>query len=445
MIKRGIALWFMCISVMGHTADDIIDTYRAALANDPRFQAARYKYEGALETIPQARAELLPSINFNAHAGKTRQDVLGREQINFFDPNLGLGKSNFRTSSYSFSANQPIIRYSSWVGLSQAKAVVRQAYAEYVASEQDLMLRSAEAYLSILAANDELRLAQAEQTAAERQAEIVQAKRLGGLATVTDEYEAEARISLVEADVALARDILDDANEAMREIAGDAIGEVQRLREEFPLTRPVPGAAAEWVDNALANNLSLVAANEAVEVADHEVRRRRADRYPTLDLVARHGNSDTGDEVSGADVDNTVVALQVTVPFFSGGSARSRTREADMAYRQALAQRTAQHRFVMRETRAAFRGALSAITRVEALQRSVRSQESALDGKTKGYRSGANKLVEVLDAERDLYATKRDYAQTRYEYLLNMLRLKQQAGSLAPSDIDYVNSLLVER
>jgi outer membrane protein len=435
----------LCIPVVGQTADDIIATYQAALANDPRFQSARYKYEGALEKIPQARALLLPSLGFDAHAGNTDQDVLAREQINFLDPNNGLGRSSFSTSSFSFSATQPIFRYASWVGLAQAKAVVRQAYAEYVASEQDLMLRSAEAYLNILAANDELQLAQAEQSSAEQQAEIVQAKRSGGLATVTDEYEADARISLVEADVALALDMLDDANEAMREIAGDAIGEIRPLREAFPMARPEPEMAAEWVATALSSNLALIAVNEGVEIANQEVRRRRAERYPTLDLVASQGNSDTADQVAGADVNSAVVALQVSVPLFTGGGARSKSREASMMYRQALAQRTAQHRFVMRETRAAFRGALSAITRVEALQRSVKSQESALDGKTKGYRSGANKLVEVLDAERDLFATKRDYAQARYEYLLNMLRLKQQAGSLSISDLEYVNSFLVAR
>ena len=239
--------------------------------------------------------------------------------------------------------------------------------------------------------------------------------------------------------------MLDDSHEGMREIVGDAIGEIVELKQEFPMIRPQPENAADWVERALSTNLSITAANEMVAIAEHEVRRRRADRYPSLDLVARHGNTDTGDEVSGADVDSTVVSLQFTVPLYSGGFVSSQTRQANMERRRALAERTAQHRLVMRETRAAYRGVLSAIVRVEALRSSVRSQESVLDGKTKGYRSGVNKLVEVLDAERDLYSTMRDYSRARYEYLLNMIRLKQQTGSLSVVDLHYVNGFLIEQ
>ena len=429
----------LCAPLNLYAAEDLAAAYRAALTNDPRFQSARYQYEAAREALPQAVAGFLPVATFVHRRGDDTQEILGRD-----NPFFGVGKSNFTTTSFSFEVSQPVFRLAAWARLDQSKALVRQAYALFVAAEQDLILRTAEVYLTVLATRDNLRFAQAEQAAIERQLILVQARRRGGLANVTDEYEAQARSALVEADAIAAAYAFDDAYQALREIVGDAVPEVYFLMGEIPLIQPEPANVDIWIDRALENNLSLVARNEAVTVAEQEVRRRRAGHYPTVDLVARHGNTDSGGSVTGgaSDVDSTSVNLQLTVPFYSGGLVRSQTREAYKSQKQAMEERKLQHRIVMRETRAAFQGVNSAIRRAQALNDSLRSQESALAGRTKGYRSGVSTLLDVLDAERDLTSTRRDYARARYEYLLNLLRLKQQAGALGESDLLYINALL---
>ena len=424
-------------------AEDLLATYEAAKAYDPKLRAAQYEYEAAREASPQAFAELLPQVSFDFRHTKTNQNILSRDVLSSLS-GASIGFSRYQSDSFSFQATQPVFRLTSLIGLDQSKAVVRQAHAQYSAAEQELMVRTAELYLTLLAARDTYEFAQAELAAVAQQRDLVQARRRGGLANVTDEYEAQARHSLVEAAVIEARYGLDDAFQALREVVGDAVSNVVPLKASIPLVMPEPSEISVWMDRALEQNYSLLALKEAEAVASDEVRKQRALHFPTVDLVARHGNNNQGGSVStgASDVDSTEVSLQLTVPIFSGGLVTSRTRQAHKNYLRAGEERKALHRAIMRRTRAAFQGVLTGIRRIGALQASEVSQASVLDGKQKGYRSGVNTLLDMLDAERDLYSIRRDLAIARYTYLLNVLRLKQQAGTLSEQDLAYVNSFL---
>jgi outer membrane protein len=420
-------------------AEDILDVYQAGLRNDPRFHAAQYEYRAAMQKIPQARAELLPQVSLDARQSRTDQNITEREQ-----PIFGVGETRFTTTTWQFQASQPLFRYASWVQLSQSRAVVRQAFAVYTAAEQELILRAAALYLNVLASRDRVSLGEAELAAVGRQLELVRAQRRGGLAAVTDEYEAEARYSSVEADLIDANYALDDAYQALRELAGDAVSSLFLLQAEIPLLPPQPADLTEWVARAVDQNLLLLARRAAVEVAEYEARRIRAAHYPTVELVASTGNVDVGGAVTGgaSKTDTTVVGLQFSMPIFNGGLVMARTREADMNLQRVKQEEILQHRMIMRETRGAFQGVISAIQRVRALESSLTSQQSAVEGRTRGFRSGVYTLLDVLDSERELYATQRDLARARYEYLLNLLQLKRQAGTLSEDDLVYLNTLL---
>jgi outer membrane protein len=420
-------------------AQDLIEAYEAARTFDPQHNAARFEYNAALEKLPQASAELLPSLSFDGRAGKVKQDIKDRDQ-----PIFGVGDSRFRSTAWNFQARQPVFRWSSWVQRGQAKSVIRQSFAEFTAAEQDLIVRTVGAYLNILAARDRLSLSESELAALGQQLDLVKAQRRGGLASITDEYEAQARYSFVQADVIEAEYAIEDAYEALRGIAGDTVQDAYSLKDVIPLIKPDPASADQWVERALEQNLLLQAREEAVQVAEAEVARQRAEHYPSIDLVGNYGNTDQGGSVTGggSDVDTADFSVQVNVPLYSGGAVNSRTREAKMSYRRALEEQRFQFGEVNRQTRAAYNGVVSAISRVEALEASTTAQESALEGRRTGYRSGVNTLLEVLAAESVLYSTRRDYAEARYQYLLNLLQLKQQAGTLSEEDVYYINDLL---
>jgi outer membrane protein len=436
----GIALIVFCLPCSVDAAQDLIQAYEAARIYDPRHNAARYDYNAALEKLPQASAALLPSVNFDARTGKVKQDILSRTG--------GIGQtgvSRFNSSAWNFQARQPVFNWGSWVQRGQSKSVARQAFAEYTAAEQDLILRTVALYLNLLAARDLVALSTSELAALGRQLELVKAQRRGGLASITDEYEAQARYSFVQADVIEAEYGIEDAYQALREVVGDGVTEVFPLKEEIPLIKPEPADIAVWVEGAKEQNLLLIAREEAVEVAEAEVVRQRAQHYPSFDIVANLGNTDDGDSVAigaAADVDRTDISLQISVPLYAGGVVNSRTREAQMNYRRALEEQRFQYGDVNRQTRAAYNGVVSSISRVEALQASMTAQETVAEGKRTGYRTGVNTLLDVLASESILFSTRRDYAQARYQYLLSLLQLKQQAGTLSEEDLYYINGLL---
>ncbi len=179
-------------------------------------------------------------------------------------------------------------------------------------------------------------------------------------------------------------------------------------------------------------------------VAEQEIERQRAGHYPQLNLVGNQNRRDAGSTLfgGGSTVDTQEITLRLSVPIFEGGMTSALTQEAVERHMKAKEDRELERRSVERQTRAAFKSVLSGVNLVQALRKSVESQQSALEGKELGVQRGLFTLLVVLDAQRDLFVTRRDYAQARYDYLLNTLRLKQAAGTLAEDDLLGVNAAL---
>jgi outer membrane protein len=430
----------VCLTCAAH-ATDLEDVYRLSIDHDPRLQAARFQYEAAKEAVPQARAQLLPNLNLELEHLETEQDIRSSDNAVF-----GSGRSDFPTDRYGLTLSQPIFRFADWQRLKQSHAEVAQALAEYTAEEQQLILRVAEAYLGVLAAQDNVRFTEAEQAAVGRQRELAATRRTAGLAPRTDEYDANARYAVVVANAVEAQNQLDDAYQALLESAGTLITDVAPLTDEIPLESPNPSNVDDWVERALEQNLGLIARMQALEVAQHEVRRQSADRYPTVDFLARLDNRDTEGSLfgGGSEVETADFGIQFRVPLYLGGSTGSRVRQASLVVDQVVEEVKLERLIVARRARSAYLGVLSGISRTEALGESLLAQKSALDAKQRGYNSGINTTLDVLDAERDLYLIRRDRAQARYDYLLSTLRLKQATGTLSTDDLARINDMLTD-
>jgi outer membrane protein len=420
---------------------DLVDAYQLSLDHDPRLQAARYRYEAAQEAVPQARALILPSLSVSAERLDTNQNIKSSDNTVY-----ATGRTDFPTSSYGLVLSQPILRLADFQRLKQSHAEVAAALAEYTAAEQELVLRVAQSYLGVLAAQDNVRFTEAEKTAVERQRDLARARRASGLAPRSDEYDANARYALVVANAVDAQNKLDDALQALLESAGMLIMDVVPLRDDIPLERPDPLDVDQWVATAVEQNPEVLARERTLDVAEREVRRQAAARYPTLNFLARLDDRDTRGSLfgGGSDVGTSDFAIQLKVPLYMGGSNGANTREAGKRVGQRTEELKLQRLTVGRQARASYLGVLSGISRTQALDESLRAQRSALDAKQRGYASGINTGIDVLDAERDLYLTLRDHAQARYDYVLSTLRLKQAAGTLSAEDLMRVNRLLVE-
>jgi len=418
---------------------DLLEVYQLSLRQDPRLQAAIYQYEAARESVPQSKAALFPDLSFNYEYLKTRQDIRSSDNEVF-----GSGATRFATNSYGLVLTQPIFRFGDWQALKQSHARVAQAVAELSAAKQDHILRVSQLYLSVLAAQDDLNYATAEKSAIERQLQLAVRRRQSGLATRTDEYDASARFALAVSREIEAENRLDDAQQALLESTGQRIVDLSPLGESIPLLLPNPADVEHWVDESMQQNLAIEGRRQAVAISSREIGRQKGGYYPSIDLVARLDNRDTGGSLfgGGSEVETADVAVQFNMPLFKGGSTNSRVRQATLEHLQALEELRLEEFIVMRESRSAYLGVISGVNRVDALAESVTAQESALEARKRGYQSGINTALHVLDAERDFYLIKRDHAQARYDYLINTLRLKLAAGILGEDDLIAVNDML---
>ena len=258
-IAAGASAWI----AFAAGATDLLEAYQLSLQHDPRLQAARYRYEAAKEAVPQARALLLPNIAVEAEYLDTEQDIRSSDNAVF-----AAGKTDFPTNRYGLTLSAPLFRMADWHGLKQSHAEVALALAEFTAEEQELLRRVAESYLAVLAAEDNVRFAEAEQAAIERQRQLTLTRRSSGLAPRTDEFDANARYALVVANVVEAQNQLDDARQALLETSGMLLTDLEPLRSEIPLERPNPLDVDQWVDLALRQSPQVLAREQSLEQVD---------------------------------------------------------------------------------------------------------------------------------------------------------------------------------
>lgn len=415
---------------------DLLGAYRIAADSDPTLRAAAANRDALLEADDQALAQVLPNIGLSAGRTRTREKIESTSSTIFRNQT-----SYFTTDRYSLELSQPLFRYDRFIQLQQADSQVAQALANYSAAEQDLIIRLAEGYFNVLAAQDNLSFARAELEAIGRQLEQARERFEVGLIAITDVHEAQARYDLATSQEIVAENELDSAREALYEITGELNEPVNALNDRMQLLYPEPRDTATWVDRALDNNLNLIALQAAVEAARQEVKRQRAGHYPTLDLVASHGNTDIGGgSFGGRETTESAIGIQAQIPIFQGGAVNSLTREAHYRFIESQEQFDQVRRQTQRQTRDAYRGVASGIAQVRALEQALVSTETALEAAETGFEVGTRTIVDVLDAQRERFRAQRDLARARYDYLLSTLRLKQAAGSLGVDDLQAINA-----
>lgn len=421
---------------LGETLQEV---YELARQGDPRFRSAQAESRAIGMAFDQARAAFLPTVKLDIERTRTRQRIIESQ-----NPIFGAGSTTFPTQSDTLSINQPIFRKDLLARLEQARAVVQQAEFSLMAAEQDLQIRTTASYLSVLAASDSLALAQAERAAVGKVLDLARERLKMGLGTITNQYDAAARYAVTQAREVEAANKLRDARQGLKEITGKTIDKVQTLRDDFTLESPNPASVEQWVESALAQNLGLRARTAAVEVARQEIERQRAGHFPSVNLLLSRNRKDTGSTLfgGGSNVETTDLSLRLTVPIFEGGLTSAVTQEAVYRHQKAQEDLEQERRSIERLARAAYDGTLGAVNLVQALKQSVASQQSALEAKEEGLKAGLFALLPVLDAQRDLYLAKRDYEQSRYDYLIYRMRLKQAVGTLDEADILSVSNAL---
>ncbi len=435
LIKRLSILPFL-LSMSFAQAEDLMTIYQLALQNDPQLQVAKEELNAVREAKSLARSQLLPSIGLGATYDAVRRDLKTSQGVSVDQTD------NYNETGLGLNLTQPIYRRDRFVQLDQADSSIAQAEAQYAAAEIDLMVRSTTAYFNILSAQDDLRVAQSEREATGRQLEQAQQRFDVGLIAITDVHEAQAAYDAARAAEIAAANALDNAWEALFEIIGSQPkSNLAILGDGLQMTPPVPNDLQSWSDTAQQENFSILASSANLEVLNQEVEVSRSGHYPTLDLVGGYKLS-RSDSDTATEADVASVGLELQVPIYTGGGVSSQTRQSLANYRAAQQGLDQTRRAVNRQVRDAFRGVLSSISQVEALKAATISAQSALESTQAGYEVGTRTIVDVLNVQRNLFSSQRDYLNSRYGYIINGLSLKSAAGNLSEADLQRVNSWL---
>lgn len=420
------------------SAADLMQVYRDAQDNDPVFAGARATLDAGREKAPQGRAGLLPSLTLSGNTVWNDSETDPRN-------NLAAKSSNqYNTNGYQLTLSQPLFRWQNWVAYDQAKLQVAQAEANFVQARQDLILRVAQAYFDVLYASENLTAVRANKEAIAQQLELAKKTFEVGTSTITDTHEAQARFDLVLAQEIAADSELEIRQQALQALIGKDPGPLAAPRKDAQLNPPEPNRLADWVAAAEKDALPVQIQQTLAEIAAREVDRQRAGHYPTVDLVANQGKakSYTSAAVGAVDSDYSNIGLQLNIPLFQGGLTTSRQREAAANRSAAQSGLEAARRNSTLAARQYYLGVTNGLAQVNALKAALVSSQSALESNKLGYEVGVRINIDVLNAENQVYVTRRDLAKATFDTLMAQLRLKAAVGSLGEDDVARINALL---
>lgn len=416
-------------------AMDLAQAYRLAVANDSQVASAQLQLNAIRERVPQAQAGLLPQVN----SAVTLQQQYGE----IYPAGKPSYPTDFKNQNYSVSLSYPIYRPQNVEVLEQGKLQVSVAEAQLAAAAQDLVLRLAQAYFDVLASQDNLDTIRAQKRAITEQLAAAKRNFEVGTATITDQQEAQARFDLAVAQELAALNDLEVKRAALALLIGRQVGAISVLRTGVQLSSPQPAQESQWTTAARDTNYSVQQARLNAEIAKREIERQRLANNFTVDLVSSlaHGRSATFSQVGTNSVIGGV-GLQIAKPIYTSGLIESRVREALASHERSLSDLETARRQAELAARQAFYGVNSGLGQIRALEAAEKSSQLALDSNLLGYQVGVRINIDVLNAQQQLFTTRRDLARARYDTLLNSLRLKTTNGSLGETDLATVNAML---
>lgn len=433
------------ILLAGHAqAADLTQIYDLAVQNDPQLAAAKATYMSKEQAVPEARAGILPSLSAQANTNYYHQT----SPTFTVDPNTGAFSiasltQRYNTNDWAAQLSQPVFDLSRWFQFEQSKSVKAQAKDQFAAEQQNLIYRVADAYLGILEAQDQLSAAIAARDAVKRQLEQVQQRYDVGLVAITDVLEATASYDSANVNVISAQGAQSVSFEALFELTGQSFSQVDGLSAKFPISYPQPKNEEAWVKGALKGNLSIAGNEEAVKSARRGLQIARSGHLPTVSADLTYSSSRNGarSALSGS-VKSTEASLTLNVPLFSGFGTHAKAVQASYDLEAAQKNLDLSRATVVQNTRSLYSAIITDVARVHATLRGIESSQSALDATQTGYKVGTRNIVDVLNAQQNLYQAQYQYATARYQYIRDTLQLKQTVGSLSPDDIYKLNKYI---
>jgi outer membrane protein len=438
----GLFVSLLSSSVQSET---LLQVYALAAKNDHQYKANVAQFNANKEASTIARSALLPQIRGNvsysdrdsetAIAGTTTSDT------------------STETTEYSVSLEQNLINFNALNNFRSGKKQAAAAEIQLLADQQSLIIRSARAYFNVLRAIDQLRTTESEEKALETQLQQTQQRYEVGLISINDVHETRAAYDSSVANKLNAKVNVGISLEGLTIITGQQHTHVAPLKKDFVATLPQPNDKQSWIDKAKQNNLSLQVSKLNAEASSYSTKAARGNRLPSLTATLSHGNADTnrsGSDLSSSpstfdtdqDTDTTSIGLNLSVPIYNGGSLSALQRQAAQNQIRTEEEYLLNLRNTVQETRSLYLSVTTDIAQIKARKQAIVSNESALEATQAGYEAGTRDIVDVVNAQRNLFQAQRDYFTALYDYIINTLELKQVAGNLSVEDLKQLEAWL---
>jgi outer membrane protein len=440
LFQRSSVNLFLGMALAGSAqAQSLTEVFDLAKDYDAAYLSAKAQYQASLAKADQGKAVLLPTVGLSGSTSRTDLDITG----------LGAATRGYNTQTAGINATQPLYRPANLATYRQSQKALDAAQAALIQAEQDLIIRTSQAYFDVLGAQDSLTFVKAQKAAVGEQLASAKRNFEVGTATITDTREAQARFDLVTAQEIAADNDLRVKKVALEILVGKTGIQPKNFQAQVQLP-PVPqGSVDTWVDTSAQNHPGIQQARTNFEVAKLETEKAQAGHQPTVDLtvgynVQKNINGTATANLSGGSnqVNLASIGLTLNVPLFAGFATQNRIRETVALEEKARIDLEGVQRQVAQATRIAYFGLQSGLGQATALQAAESSSQVALDANKLGYQVGVRINIDVLNSQSQLFQTKRDLAKARYDVLLGRLKLSQAAGVLKLEDLQKTNDLL---
>lgn len=418
---------------------NLLDMYQLAEQNDQILKAADQKRMATQENIPIQRANLLPQIGATAGVSYNRTDIQSGGFPGAPHTIEGTGRN------IGLNLNQVIYNQIDNLTLGVADLQAQQADLDYAAAQQDLILRTSEAYFAVLKANASLQLSIASQDAFKNQLEQAQKRFEVGLVAVTDVANAQANYDKANADIITARNSLENARAALATIIGQEPPELDDVKTNLTTPGPNPRDLGAWTELSSKQNLGLNSAEIGSRISQQNIEINRAARMPTVNLTGQYGYNSTPNQFNGLrnSTVNGTIGLEVSVPLYTGGRINAKSRQAAFQYQQTQNEVENLRRQIQQSTANDYRGVITNISEIRAYEQAVESARTSLAATQAGYQVGTRTIVDVLNAQIQVFSAMANFLNARYGYLTSSLQLKSDTGQLSVTDLKAINDQLV--
>ena len=445
-LKAGLYLAVL-LGTSAASAEDLVQIYDLAVSNDPEIRQARANYNATHTLLDQGRSQLLPSVNLTARSSRDSSGIAGAPPVGAegrLQPHSF--QNGFNTKGYGLSVQQNLLNFQAWYLFKSAQKSDQIAALNLAQSEQQLIMRVATAYFNVLRSEANLASFRAETDASGQVLDQTQQRFDVGLIPITDVYDSQANADLAEVNLLVEENNLNQALEALEAITGQPYMNVADLNTEFPITTS-DTSIEEWTSVTLENNLALQSAEIDLDAKEDDAKAARAAMFPTVALNLSYNWNESGNPFSftpNLPSENTGITLNFAMPLFAGGLNRARMRQAYYTRDASEEALLLTRRSSTQSIRNAYRSVETDVRAVNARAQAIVSAQSALEATQVGAEVGTRNVVDVVLAQRTLFQAQRDYANARFDYVIDTLTLKQAAGVLSPQDVIDLNEWLVE-